>query len=40
MNNVLALQKMYQKEKKKGNKENSSLSLGCSPSSNTSWFLC
>lgn len=40
MNSVLMLQKMHSREKKGGGKEKSSMSLGCSPSSNISWFLC
>lgn len=40
MNSVLVLQKMYAREKKGGGREKSSISLGCSPSSNTSWFFC
>jgi hypothetical protein len=42
MKDVLALQKMN-KTKQKGKGQNpakSSISLGCSPSSNTSWFFC
>ncbi|MBS9806485.1 class III lanthipeptide [Bacillus toyonensis] len=42
MKDVLALQKMNKtKQKDKGqNPAKSSISLGCSPSSNTSWFFC
>ncbi|MEK4750602.1 MULTISPECIES: class III lanthipeptide [Niallia] len=40
MKNVLGLQKIDKKERKNGDVLKSSVSLGCSPSSNTSWFFC
>ncbi|WP_191965117.1 MULTISPECIES: class III lanthipeptide [Niallia] len=39
MKNVLGLQKLDKRERKE-NPLKSSVSLGCSPSSNTSWFFC
>ncbi|MCT6901879.1 class III lanthipeptide [Bacillus thuringiensis] len=40
MRKVLSLQKIDNRSSKKGGILNSAVSLGCAPSSNTSWFFC